>query len=209
MFLEYFNLVRMKKIIIYTFVVFLPISLFTQTANSIKLDDLDSQTLNSIIDQGFKLFRKSKCFNKGERYITVPEFLVSSSIPLDEFGFSKTLELQQNLFFKRNSKNRFEKEISWHVVLVKNGNIVSSSDFKQFWCFEKELLFIDFENADLSKDTISYTFRMYNVDLNFLFIVTKNNSVYVHNSKDRSIVTLDVFNSQYEKGGIPKFSDKF
>ena len=180
----------------------------SQVKKQIFLENLDVELLTEINEQGKRLFSKSDCFHKNEEYIVIPEFIVNSVDLLSELNFINEDSLLTKFYFERKSKKKFLNQIRWNVLLRRNPCVLSSSDFKKFYCFvgwNIQTHIHKFEELKLAD--ILYTFYIVGVDLSFNFIVDKNNHIYIYDNKKETFFTLSEFNQLYEKGEIKRFSD--
>jgi hypothetical protein len=200
----------MKNFILLLLLFGLVNSTLSQNKETIILSELDSLTLNSINSQGLKLFRKSDCFNKHEEYFAIPEFLVSSKMPLEDLKFDDYNLLLSNLQVIRESKKKLLNEISWSIFLKRNTYVQSSSDFKKFHCYNLDSRFLDFKKNGIVKvNEIKYLFYLYNVDTNITFLVTNSNQLFVHLNKTSQILSLNEFYQLYKNGKVLRFSNNF
>lgn len=196
----------MKKLLL--LLLFLPSLINGQKKDTIVLSSIDSSVLISINNQGYKLFKKSNCYNKKEDYFSIPKFFVHSSIPLEELKFDDPHILLSNLFLRRSRKKKLSTEIYWNFFLTRNNYIESSSDFKYFYCYTLDQMFMNIRDSNkLNLDHLKYIFQIYSVDGFVSFLVTKNKKIFVHFYREEKIITLSDFNELYKNREIEGFKD--
>lgn len=176
---------------------------FSQKSDIQVLFDLDSLELNSINQRGLRLFKKSDCYNKRERYFSIPEFYVFNKIPLDNLEFIDSNNILKNLYFENKFSKKLSTEIGWNIFLTRNSFVMASSDVKNFYCNYNSNLFTDIQCSDiLELDEIRYIFNIYDTDLSVRFIVDKEKNIFVHLNRDRSLLTLSEFKKLYDSGKL-------
>jgi hypothetical protein len=191
----------------FLFILLFPLLNYGQNSDEIILSTIQEDILLDINNQGMKLFKKSDCYNKKELYFSVPDFFVNSITPLEKLTFSNNNTLLANLFVTRSSKKTFTPEIYWNFFLKRNPYVLSSSDYKWFYCYNLDSMFIDVEKSSLiDLNDIYYIFHMYNDDLNITFLVDKKRKVFVHLQKEKQVLALHQFNKLYQEGKIEQFT---
>jgi hypothetical protein len=162
-----------------------------QVKKEVNLKDLNDELLESINNQGLKLFKKAYCYHKNENYFSIPNFIVGSQIPLKDLSFESSKGFLSNLYFIRDETKKLSTEISWNIFLKKNEYVQANSDFRQFYCYDENSIFTDIINHDKFEiKKIKYTFYMYDVDITIAFLVNEDDIVFVYLYREHKIIAL-------------------
>ncbi len=188
------------------------INLFSQSNKKIYLNTLNDSLMESIIKQGKCLFKKSDCIKSDiDNYYVVPNFIVTSKIPLQELKFSSKDSLLSNFYVVRKSARKFLVNFYWTVIDKSNMNS-ADSDWKRFYCYNKpnpEYLYdyLKSANEHLGLNNVKYVFTISGTWGPIEFIVSKNEQVFIYYNKNKKWMTLSEFDDFYKSGKIEKFDN--
>jgi hypothetical protein len=162
--------------------------------NKIYLSELDTTLNNEIKKQGFKLFKKSKYYEKKiNNYNTINSFWVLPENKFNDLDFSSKKDFLKKLYFERTSKCKFVNVIHWNIIYQ---DTLFNNDFKRFYkCSLHQFAFKHIKESikKFNFSNIFYTFYL-EISNGFIeFIVLKDGAIFVFDSKKELMYTFEEF----------------